>query len=81
MSIAYFWSKEHEQRALHEAYQSGRSDGYEEGKRMGELEARAIIRDFMVNRLFSYHPPLHTHETFNESIAIFLKTITIDLYG
>lgn len=43
-----FWSKEHEQRALHEAYQSGRSDGYEEGKRMGELEARAIIRDFMV---------------------------------
>ncbi len=43
-----FWSKEHEQRILHEAYQSGRSDGHEEGKRLGELEARAIIRDFMV---------------------------------
>lgn len=43
-----FWSKEHEQSILREAYQSGRSDGYEEGKRQGELEARAIIRDFMV---------------------------------
>ena len=43
-----FWSKEHEQRVLHETYQSGRSDGYEEGKCQGELEARAIIRDFMV---------------------------------
>jgi chromosome segregation ATPase len=46
--LPIFWSKDHEQRALHEAYQFGRSDGYEEGKRMGELEARAIIRDFMV---------------------------------
>lgn len=43
-----FWSKEYEQRVLHEAYQSGRCDGYEEGKRMGEMEARAIIRDFIV---------------------------------
>jgi hypothetical protein len=46
--LPIFWSKEHEQNILREAYQSGRSDGYEEGKRQGELEARAIIRDFMV---------------------------------
>jgi hypothetical protein len=46
--LPIFWSEAYEQKALHEAYQSGHTAGYEEGKRQGELEAKAIIRDFMV---------------------------------